>query len=320
MAAFYTHYKFGKDVINKSKLENIDMNLYTVFNQSFDNFYFYNFYLPFYGKKIRNIAKIGHRKNVNKYFEKIIKYIKKNKLENDTKVRAYLYGSINHYILDSIIHPYVFYQTGVYKKNNPKTYKYNGLHGDLEFSLDAYLYKKEFNKYYYKEKITNKVFVNPVFNNNLNNCIDNTFKDIFDVENGSNIYKKAIKDYRLAYKYSYTDTFGIKKVLLHILDFITGKKIVNLKSHTTHYTKFNESYLNKNNNIWYHPATKEKQTDSLFNLYDKAVLKSTYIVKELEKYFKNKSSIDNVLSLIGNNSYVTGLDINRNKKMKYFKF
>ena len=321
MPAFYTHYTFGKDVKKKSKLKNIDDNLYNIFNQSFDSFYFYNFYFPFYGKKVRKIAYIGHRKNVNKYFINIIKYMKEHDCANDSKTRAFLYGSLNHYILDSTIHPYIFYLTGVYNNEDPLSFKYNGLHSEAEFSIDAYLYKKKHNLPYYKKNITKSIFLKPIFNDKLYSCIDKVFYKTFDIENGGKNYIKSIRDYRFTYKYFYSDKYGIKKRLLSILDKITGKKVINLKYHTTNYKDINKKYLNLDRNSWRHPSLKDdKKNDSFFDLYEEGLIKSNLIIDEIEKYFNDLSSIDLVKSLIQNNSYVTGLDINKNKKMKYFKF
>jgi hypothetical protein len=50
----------------------------------------------------------------------MINYIKDNNLYNDDDVLSYLYGYINHYVLDKTIHPYVRYKTGVFKKKNQK--------------------------------------------------------------------------------------------------------------------------------------------------------------------------------------------------------
>lgn len=320
MPAFYTHYRFGNDVKKNLKLKNIDNNLYTVFNQSFDNFYFFKSLNKRYRNDIINIARIGHRNNVNNYFINIIKYMYNNNLTNDPKLRAYLYGSINHYILDSVIHPYIFYLTGIYKKDNPSSYKYNGLHSNMEFSLDAYLYKKDYSIPYYKINITNKIFLKPIFSNNLNKCIDEVFNKTFNINNVSNLYKKSILNYRFTYRYFYTDKFGIKKYILTIIDKITGNKHVNLKYHTTYYKSINKDYLNIKRNSWYHPSTNIIKNDSFYDLYSEALNKSILIINEIDKYFNNLSNIKNIKKLIGNNSYITGLDINKNKKMKYFKF
>ena len=52
-----------------------------------------------------------HANKVKEYFETMIKSFKKNKLYNDPESMAFLYGQIDHYVLDVVMHPLIYYVT-----------------------------------------------------------------------------------------------------------------------------------------------------------------------------------------------------------------
>jgi len=104
------------------------------------------------------MGNFAHNNNVNLYFSYILKYIKEFKMENNPEVLAYLYGSICHYVIDSTVHPYVFYKTGNYIYKDKNTLKYKSGHGTLEYMIDSIMYQNRNNKDIYKTKLAKKVF------------------------------------------------------------------------------------------------------------------------------------------------------------------
>ena len=55
---------------------------------------------------------------------------------------SYLVGLICHYVLDSNVHPYVFYKTGKFDKKMKSTYKYNTIHLFMETFIDNDMIKR----------------------------------------------------------------------------------------------------------------------------------------------------------------------------------
>ena len=51
---------------------------------------------------------------------------------------SYLYGYICHYYLDLYTHPLIYYKSGSFKKDDKNTYKYNGVHQEIEYAIDLY--------------------------------------------------------------------------------------------------------------------------------------------------------------------------------------
>ena len=117
MAEITTHIFFSKEVMNKF---NCSKSI-KYFSLGPDVFYFSN--------KTKYIGYIMHRKKTLLFFENYIKYIKNNNLENNKYVVGSLYGFLTHYILDSTIHPYIFYKGGLH----------NGMHRVYEMGLSKYI-------------------------------------------------------------------------------------------------------------------------------------------------------------------------------------
>ncbi len=323
MPAPYTHNKFGKDVYNKLnkniqiKLKN-NIDYYLVFNQSFDNLFFYKFYTILHGSNIRKLGSYGHKNNVNLYFKNIIDYLKEN--YSDVGF-AYLCGSINHYILDSTVHPFVFYKTGVYNPKDKDSFKYNGMHGVLEFNLDAYIYKETNNRNISKIKTTKELHKKLKFPKELIDIIDYTFEKTFNFYNMGKIFNKAYLDSKFAYKYGFEDRYGIKKIIYKSFDFVTKNMIKNISSHSTYINKIDTSMFNLDNKNWCHPTNKNiTYTSSIIDLYNSAMNHSKNIIENIYLYINNKYDYEKLLKEIGNNSYTTGLPLDKNKKMKVFEY
>ena len=133
MADIYMHSKLAEEVINKI---DYDFNKKIVFlgAQGPDPLY-YNFFSKNY-KEYRKYADLMHREDTDKFFINMIEYVKNN-LDKDTY--SFLVGFICHYALDIKIHPYIYHKVGVYKKDDPSTHSFRGLHLKFERSIDALL-------------------------------------------------------------------------------------------------------------------------------------------------------------------------------------
>ncbi|MDO5564981.1 MAG: zinc dependent phospholipase C family protein, partial [Eubacteriales bacterium] len=117
MASTVTHAYFIIDVYNK-----LDINTkillkdqkekLKLFAQSMDTLNFYTSANIKKAKQVRAFAEIFHTKKTNEFIITLINYIKLNYYSNNSEVIAFLYGFISHYILDSTIHPYIYYKTG----------------------------------------------------------------------------------------------------------------------------------------------------------------------------------------------------------------
>ena len=147
MPSTMTHCYFAQDVYNKinsnsRKKINGFLDKLLTFSMGSDPFMFYHFFVGKKNKEIANIQKTVHTEKTNEYFYNIIDYIIKNNLTNDKEIISFLYGMICHYFLDKNTHPFIYYKSGIFDKNNSDTYKYNTLHHKIEYAIDIYMIKK----------------------------------------------------------------------------------------------------------------------------------------------------------------------------------
>ena len=192
MPALFTHYKFGQDVMSNldediKKSINDNINFYNMFNQGFDNLY-YHFKWQYYKK----FGIKAHSKNIDHFFKNLIKYIKNNNLQDDSTCTNMIYGFINHYTLDTILHPFINYQTE----------NLNLTHTRIEFMLDS---KIKNNELQYKLLIPRLKF-----NTDLIELITTVFKETHNMDNIGKIFMRSHNNGYYLFQLS-QNTFYIKK-------------------------------------------------------------------------------------------------------------
>lgn len=317
MPSIVTHHYFAKDILDKltDKTKQTFENSYSIFfifAQSFDNLFYYKLLTPWRGKKERTLGYEAQKIKVNMYFENIIYAIEKNPTSDNL---AYLYGSYCHYILDSICHPFVIYQAG----NEMQNKKYNGLHEKIEVNIDAQIYKKKTGKNLKDVQIANMLLPKEKFSTELKETLTHTFKKTFQIDNMGPVYEKSVAMGNFLLKYAVTDRTGIKKVLYKLRDFICNHKKYQYLSF--HVTKLIPEYLNETKQTWVYPVNNKLiHKESFQELYKQALIKTIELITLTEKYLKGLITKKELLTHIGNNSYVTGIDCNKKQTMNYFKF
>ena len=319
-----THRIFGKSVLNKIpiRISNKITNkyIYNVFCQSFDNLFYYNLISFKKGKKIREFARYCHRTKTQAYLINIIKYIKDSNLKNDSDCLAYLYGSINHYVLDTTFHPFVFYKTGAFNKNKKETYKYNSLHTRMESMLDKYFYDKENLKPYYNYRHYKDDFPKVEFSTNLNYVINNAFKKTYNKDNIAKIYYKSFNQGRFIFRFGVYDKYGLKKLIYRLIDFVRPLKYKKIIYVSSYVNKIDSNYLNLDKQRWYNSATDNYSNLSVDELYDLAVDKSVEIIKEVDNMLETKLDLKKLKKIIPNISYISGINIYPRYYMNEFEF
>lgn len=103
MPANYAHYRFGRELIGQ--LPPNERQCVQRFRRMYDlglfgpDFFFY--YFPFLKSSTRALGSTFHRQSGQEFFTNACK------AATSEAARAYLYGLLGHYCLDSICHPYV---------------------------------------------------------------------------------------------------------------------------------------------------------------------------------------------------------------------
>lgn len=323
MPSLVTHAYFALDV-----LEKLDENTKNIINKELDTYkVFSNGPDPFFsaiGKNKNIYRKFGHtmhREKCGLFFKNVITYIKENNLENNPQVLAYLYGNITHYVLDSTIHPLVYYKTGRYIKGRKDRKIYKGKHGLMEFVIDQYMLAVKNNTKNNKVKIHNLGIPKIKLSNGLINLIEKSSLDTYDIKNAGIAMKRSIKSMRFIYKHLRYDRFGIKRLLYNFLYYITFKKldILVVSSYKFNFIKYIH-YLNLDKNEWFHPVDKEEIFNySYIELYAIAYKRAIKLINLVNQVLNNEIEIENVYDLL-NNSYLTGKNLEDRRKIQYFSY
>ncbi len=146
MPGFATHYLFGVKNLQQLKrtascyrlLQSIDQNK-TVFQSGLQGPDIFFYYPPSHLKKLRP-GSVTHTRWTGDFLKCLIQSPRLfKKREDQQTARAYTAGFIGHYILDTRIHPYVYYMTGTGDSLKSKGY---GDHIALESDMDTCLLKR----------------------------------------------------------------------------------------------------------------------------------------------------------------------------------
>ncbi len=240
-----------------------------------------------------------HRTNVKKYFETLIRYIKERKLYENSEVMAFLYGQLDHFVLDATTHPYIYYITTDIKSDN----KLNG-HALIEMWIDEYYmdaYDKSKKRYYTRNRI---------IDSDLNKLVDDVYKEVFGLDNVSKKLSKCIWQFKTLDSCVRSNTILIAPPLIKAFnagDIKYRKDLDRAKS-----------YMNFEHEEWLNPETGEKSNKSFDEMFEESVHTSLEIIKEINDYMYFDKDFNH--PLIDNDTcYNTGLPCEKGQTLKYVK-
>lgn len=321
MPSTVTHAYFIDDIydllpIGLKKLLIDEKSRLRMFAQSTDSFIFYSIF-----KRKPNFQSYFHTHKTQDFFINLINYIKYNNYYKNSEVMAFLYGFISHYVLDVKLHPFIIYKTGIFNKDDPKTYKYRNKHEDMENFLDNYLIKQRLAKMPYSFKFYNYCFDLRKFSKELEEVINYTFKETFNYDNFSDDYYKSLSIMYKSLKYLRYDKYGIKMFCYKSLDKLTKQETFKFQAISYHASlKDKEDYLNLNHKVWYHPSLKrEKHYESFNELYTIALHEALEIIRDVNNYLKDIKKV-NLKKTFKNLSYLTGKSCDNKNNFKYFEY
>ena len=239
-----------------------------------------------------------HSFRTKDYFINLIKTIKKNKLQENKEVMAFLYGQLDHFVLDSTMHPFIYYMTEDLKLN----YKID-THAIIEGWIDEYVcdkYHKNDVFYYNRLLIIEKKLVT---------LINKTYRKIYGVCN------EGIK-YSIGMFFTILFDSLLRRNILGFVPIVT--KIGNIGDIT--YSDINrvKPYLNLDKKKWFNPETREEYNDSFDDLWNKSIDLSIETINDVNGYLYLDKSIRNSL-ILKNISMDTGRPCEEGQKLRYIK-
>ena len=322
MPATITHAYFAKDlyeVLPDTISSKLDLSRTKMFAQSTDSIMFYNILSLAPGKSFRKFDHYFHTHNTKAFFISLLDYVKRHNIV-DTDTYSFIVGFIAHYVLDSTIHPYVIYKAGQFNKKDKTTYKYNNIHHFMETFIDNDLVIRRENTNPYKFKISKFCFNTKKFSMDLNNTIDYAFYNTFNIRGMAPKYYKSLKQMKTFLTLFRIDQFGIKKFFYKLIDTFTPRRVFRFEALSYHYPlEDKHNFLNSNHSMWRNPCDFEMtSTESFIDLYLKSLKEARSIIIKVFDYLNGEDI--NLEELFLNKSYITGLNCDEKKELKYFEF
>ncbi len=240
-----------------------------------------------------------HAHKTRRYFCTLLNLIKKNKLQDNSETMAFLYGQIDHFILDSVMHPLIYYMTEDIKSKHLLS-----SHTLVENWIDDYTSQKtgKTDKLYY-----HKLFIQ---SKELMKLIDETYKKVYGSLNEGSKYSFGMFA---------TIVFDILAKRNYMLIAPLVIKLANLGDFT--YRKDYKRvlpFLNLNREKWYNPETDEESKESFDDLWEKSIDISLETIEDVNNYLYKGKELNN--RLISNDiSYNTGLSCSKGQKLKFLK-
>ena len=324
MPGFTTHYIFGMKAYNDMPFTPLKHTiakyrwLYQLGLQGPDMF-FYN--IPILRHRdYRNVGSYMHEHKVNAFFECCLRRIGTiRSRQQQEEAISYLAGFINHYIADSICHPYVYGRIG-YPVDAP-TSMHHGMHAHLENELDAILlwkYKKkkpsEFNQ-------TATICLNgqeiQFISHFLASCINETYYPItyrnnFQVTPA--MVHRAIWALRCGCR-TLSDKNGKKKFgIAQVESIFVNHPVASAKMVTDSVTDYRSS-CNLNHEAWSNPWDPTRvSTASFVDLFHETLDKCSRVYALLNSAVTDNMPLDKqdlspLLAELGNESYHSGLPV-----------
>ena len=324
MPGFTTHYIFGMKAYNDMPFTPLKHTiakyrwLYQLGLQGPDMF-FYN--IPILRHRdYRNVGSYMHEHKVNAFFECCLRRIGTiRSRQQQEEAISYLAGFMNHYIADSICHPYVYGRIG-YQVDTP-TSMHHGMHAHLENELDAILLWK------YKKKKPSE------FNHTATICLNGQ-----EIQFISHFLASCINE--TYYPITYRNNFQVTPAMVHrsiwalrfgcrTLSDKTGKKkfgiaqvesifvnhpVASAKMVTDSVTDYRSS-CNLNHEAWSNPWDPTRvSTASFVDLFHETLDKCSRVYELLNSAVTDNVPLDKqdlspLLTELGNESYHSGLPV-----------
>ena len=324
MPGFTTHYIFGMKAYNDMPFTPLKHTiakyrwLYQLGLQGPDMF-FYN--IPILRHRdYRNVGSYMHEHKVNAFFECCLRRIGTiRSRQQQEEAISYLTGFMNHYIADSICHPYVYGRIG-YPVDAP-TSMHHGMHAHLENELDAILlwkYKKkkpsEFNQ-------TATICLNgqeiQFISHFLASCINETYYPI-TYRNNFQVTPAMVHRSIWALRFgcrTLSDKTGKKKFgIAQVESIFVNHPVASAKMVTDSVTDYRSS-CNLNHEAWGNPWDPTRvSTASFVDLFHETLDKCSHVYALLNSAVTDNVPLDKqdlspLLTELGNESYHSGLPV-----------
>ena len=240
-----------------------------------------------------------HRYGTRLFFFTLMNIIKERKLRENSEVMAFLYGQLDHFVLDVIMHPYIYYITEGLPSNTIL-----GSHGIAEHAIDNFIRLK------YGIKIGHYFHKLSVNDDELKSTINEVYSIAYGQYNVANQYNMGIKLIRLY-------DLLVRRDKTHIVEGLS--KLVRLGE-----AKYRDDdelarwFFRRAGDVWYHPETGEECHQTFDDLWEISFERYRELIENVNGYIYDDKEISDPF-IIGDLSYNTGLPCDRGQTNQFVK-
>lgn len=314
MPGFVTHHIFGVNSYKKLQDKNIKSIIkkhHEVFALGLQGGDLFFYFLP--SSSGIGMPKVGnkmHKEKTGEFFRQLIHATSTVTTNYDFEVcTAYILGYIGHYLLDTKVHPYVYFRV------SPKiSREILGIHFGLETDIDRevlfhyrglkqteFSHRKAINVSNSEQDVIAKLLHQSIF-------------ATYDLELSTTFIKAAIVSLKIETELL-VDKNNTKHKIISFLEDITNSgaffspMLINDIEHM-------KDPCNTSNSEWYNPWNSDiKTTDSVFDIMDTSIDEyNNRIISMYNALYKAFKHIENpnpsILEELGNLSFTSGLDCN----------
>lgn len=287
----YTHVKIAKAALRLNKCHILDKLAFTAGANGPDTFFSYRIWSK---KRVIDLPEIGsmmHNERCGAFLTELCLAAK-----TDTE-KAYAMGFASHYAADIILHPYVACLT---QEGMP--YDMPSGHGYFEIALDSFLYQRDFMRRAIPVKLTCSKLCT-VRLAQISYMLRSCLNSVYGITAPPDAVADSFHHFFFCRKL-FKSRFGIKKALGYIIERLFFHKKGFITCHMQP-ARLKDNLPDK----WRNPYTGETVTGGIEKLISSAVKLSAVLISAQNSYWSGKITAEELSALIGNKSYITGLDI-----------
>lgn len=311
MPGFITHYLWGtdsyKEIKDRTLKKTISENRYSYgLGLLGPDLFFY--FMPTTLNIKPNVGNIMHKKKTGEFFRQLINSV--TLIDNDTDFAtalAYTEGFMGHYILDTSVHPYVYYRIGTKDDNSTL-----GVHFGLETDIDRKVFFRQKGKRLSEFRNNNVVNLSQRERNVIARLLSSAILATYSINITTRLIKAAMVSFSMESRLLSDKNNRKYKVMNAIEKATFGYDFISplLANDITHA----DDPCNELHSEWCNPwDTDRKSTESVWDIMKRAKNVYTEDMIYMENALTNSYNSVNepsprILELLGNNSYSSGMD------------
>ena len=307
MPAILTHCIAGQAVLNNSdskirKIIKQSEQLYNMGTQGPDIFFYY---LPgFVRKRSRGIGPQMHKNDLAIFIAKMAKAATLCKSQPGKDIIfSYTAGIIMHYAVDTNSHPYVYAKTF---DNSASKIKNSTTHHKFETSLDILMLEMHNGQKPAQCKMWELIDAKKCHRDVASIAASAAIRAVYNRPISKKDVRQAM-DYMVNFVKYLQSKKGRRKKIASFVECATIRHPLHASIIHDQEVTDGIDYLNKSKTPWTPPWETANSTDSFVDRFNLAVDEGLKMVQALYEYVYEDSPIDNLRTLLGNKSLLTGL-------------